>query len=365
MEKVNIQSVVVGGGIVGQAIAYEVSKRFECALVEKNNYLINETSSRNSGVIHSGVYYGSDTNKNLFCLDGKVRMYEFCKKNNVKHKMTGKYIVSSRENLQKHNELVMKCVDKGIPFEEVSNSIVNNTYPSVICENILFIKDSGIVDVHSLSDCLEYKFIENSGLVQKHSELLEIERDSNGYLLTIKGPDQIFKIQTEILILAMGLHTEKFFSKTNSLDLGNFFEPLRYLIGRYYKCKNFDNFKHLIYPIPEKDSLGIHICFNLYDDYITFGPDAEEIKNINSPEKLFNCELEEKFYKNIETYIPNIRQHELQPDYYGIRPKLSDQDFKIFDIDDHGCEGLIALHGIESPGLTSSLSLGHHIASKL
>ncbi len=365
METVNIKSVVVGGGIVGQAIAYEVSRKFDCALIEKNKNFINETSSRNSGVIHSGVYYDHDANKNFFCLDGKERMYEFCKKNNVQHKMTGKYIVSSKENLQKHNGLVKKCSDKGIPFEEVSNSIVNNIYPSVICENILYIKDSGIVDVHSLSDCLEYKLNENGGLIQKQSELIEIEQNSDGYLLTVNGPDQKFKIKTEILILAMGLHTEKFFSRTNSLDLGNFFEPLRYMIGRYYKCKNFDNFKHLIYPIPGKDSLGIHICFNLYDDYITFGPDAEEIQNINSPEKLFDIETEEKFLKNIETYIPKIRQHKLQPDYYGIRPKLPDQDFRIFDREDHGFEGLFALHGIESPGLTSSLSLGHYIANKI
>ena len=364
MEKVHIDSVVIGGGIVGQSVAAELSKKFSCVLLEKNARLIEETSSRNSGVVHSGVYYPNSSAKNKYCILGKEKLYEYCKDKDVNVRKTGKYIVSSKSNINKFEDLIKKCIEKNIPHEEISIVELKKIYPSIQSDYVLHIKDSGIVDVHDLSRSLEQDFLRNNGSIQLGAWAKKVFKKGNRFEVLVEMQNESYIIETNILIFSLGLRTPEFFKAQDELDIEKYLIPMKFYIGHYYKCKNFDNFKHLIYPIPEKNSLGIHICFNLYDNYITFGPDAELIEYPDISLNKFGEDLEEKFYSAISSYIPSIRDYHINPDYVGIRPKIESQDFQIIDESTHNHKNCIVLNGIESPGLTSSIAIGQEIANR-
>ena len=369
LDKIYTDTLIVGGGIVGLALASEISKHQNTILIEKNFQLIEETSSRNSGVIHSGIYYPQGSLKEQHCIQGNRMLYDHCEKFDISHKKCGKFIVANNNQLSELDELINLTNLKGIKYRSLSLSD-QKKYQSLSFDEGIELESSGIVDVHNLADSLEFIAQENNCQISTRTKAESFEIKKNNFEILVNCEGHEFIIQSSSLIFSMGLNTSYFFEQTGLQFLKKFIPDNRFFIGHYYKSKNFDQFDKLIYPIPDKHSLGIHITFNTYDaTYITFGPDAHEIDEPSYNLNKFSEDHKESFYLAIEKYLPSIRDHALEPDYVGIRPKIIENDvfndFKIIDKKLHGMENLYVLHGIESPGLTSCLSIAQFISNAI
>ncbi|MDC1164928.1 FAD-dependent oxidoreductase [Gammaproteobacteria bacterium] len=369
LERIYTDTLIVGGGIVGLALASEISKHDDTILVEKNYNLIEETSSRNSGVIHSGIYYPHESLKEKHSMQGNRMLYEHCKKFDISHKKCGKFIVASKDQLSELTNLINLCKSKDINYRSLSAKDMSK-YQSLSFSEGIELESSGIVDVHNFADSLEFIARQNHCQISTRTELTSFAIKNNFFESLISCEGQEFIIESTNLIFSMGLSTSKFFEQPDLMFLKKHIPDNKFYIGHYYKSKNFDRFDKLIYPIPEKHSLGIHITFNTHDArHITFGPDAHEIDKPSYELNKFSTEHMESFYVAIEKYLPSIRNYSLEPDYVGIRPKIMENngfnDFKILDQVSHGQENLFILHGIESPGLTSCLSIARSISDAI
>lgn len=365
METIETDVLVVGGGVVGLALLWEISKDKKCILIEKNHSLIEETSSRNSGVIHSGIYYPKDSYKSKFCIEGKNLLYEFCKEYDVSYKRTGKLLICNKDNIQKFFSLVDNACDMEIAHEVLTKKQIASTFPFLEGQEFLNIKDSGVIDVHELSTKLEFLSERNGAYISLQSSLINASQCSNTlYKSEIRTGDECFEIKSKSIIFAAGLHTQSVISNLN-LRLNNYIKENFFLMGHYYKTKNWLNLTKLIYPIPEKNSLGVHLTIAANDpNTLILGPDAIEVNSINYQENFFSEELKESFYSSIEKYLPSIRQVEIYPDYVGIRPKIHTtgfQDFEIIEHKAHNYKNLFILQGIDSPGLTSCLAIAQYV----
>lgn len=369
LEKIYTDTLIVGGGIVGLALASEISKHQDAVLIEKNFQLIEETSSRNSGVIHSGIYYPQESLKEQHCIEGNRMLYEHCKAFDIRHQKCGKFIVANKNQLDELDHLMNLCNLKGIKYRSLS-ALDHKKYKSLSFTEGIELDSSGIVDVHDFADSLEFIARENDCQISTRTKAESFEIRKNNFETLVNCEGHEFIIQSSSLIFSMGLNTSRFFEQKDLQFLKKFIPDNKFFIGHYYKSKNFDNFDKLIYPIPEKHSLGIHITFNTNDaTYITFGPDAYEIEEPSYKLNKFSQDLKESFYHAIEKYLPSIRDHSLESDYVGIRPKIMENDsfndFKILDKKLHSIENLYVLHGIESPGLTSCLSIARSISNTI
>ena len=365
MDTIETDVLVVGGGVVGLALLKEISKDKKCILIEKNHSLIEETSSRNSGVIHSGIYYPKNSYKSNFCIQGKNLLYEFCKKYDVSYKRTGKLLIGNKDNIQKFLTLVDNASDMEIAHELLTKKQVASTLPFLEGQEFLDIKDSGVIDVHEFSSKLELLSKNNGAYISLQSSLINASQCSDTlYESEIHTNDEYFKIKSKSIVFAAGLHTQSVISNLN-LRLNDYLKENFFLMGHYFKTKNWLNLSKLIYPIPEKNSLGVHLTIAANDpNTLILGPDAIEVNSINYQKNFFSEELKESFYSSIEKYLPSIRQVKIYPDYVGIRPKFHTtgfQDFEIIEYKTHNYKNLFILQGIDSPGLTSCLAISQYV----
>ena len=183
LEKVYIDSLVVGGGIVGLSIANEISKFKKSILIEKNKYLLSETSSRNSGVIHSGIYYPKNSLKDYHCRNGNELLYKYCKDNNINHKKTGKFIICNNDQKKRFYDLLKLGTKKNLAIREFSIQELQKIYPSLQSDLCMFIEDSGILDVHELACRLEFSIQEKYSLISLETELINIKKKTRIFLL--------------------------------------------------------------------------------------------------------------------------------------------------------------------------------------
>jgi L-2-hydroxyglutarate oxidase LhgO len=208
--------LVVGGGIVGLAILNEVSKAKNCILIEKNHSLIEETSSRNSGVIHSGIYYPEDSYKSKFCIDGKKLLYEFCEKYDISYKKTGKLLIGNKDNIQKFFSLVENASDMEIEHELLTKQQIASTLPFLEGQEFLNIKDSGVIDVHEFSSKLELLSEHNGAYISLQSSLANVTQYSDTlYESEIYTNNEYFIIKSKSIVFAAGLHTHSLISSLN------------------------------------------------------------------------------------------------------------------------------------------------------
>ncbi len=369
MDIIETDVLVVGGGIVGLALLKEVSKDKNCILIEKNHSLIEETSSRNSGVIHSGIYYPEDSYKSKFCIEGKKLLYKFCEKYDISHKKTGKLLIGNKDNLQKFFSLIENASDMEIEHELLSKQQIASTLPFLEGQEFLNIKDSGVIDVHEFSSKLELLSERNGAYISLQSSLVNVTQYSDTlYESEIHTNNEYFIIKSKSIVFAAGLHTHVLISSLN-LRLNDHLKENFFLMGHYYKTKNWLNLKKLIYPVPEKNSLGVHLTIAANDpNTLILGPDAIEVNSINYQNNFFSEELKESFLSSIEKYLPSIRKVEIFPDYVGIRPKIHTtgfQDFQIIEQKAHNYKNLFILQGIDSPGLTSCLAIAQYVNNKI
>ena len=356
MEKVDI--AIVGAGVIGLAIAYELSQSTNksIAVLEKNTVFGLETSSRNSQVIHSGIYYPSTMLKTRLCIEGRQKLYNFCLKYQVDHKRLGKLVMPADANeSERLQNLLEQGRANGIDIQPLSAHEVQLLEPSIKASEALFIPESGIVDVHQLMQRLYGLSRANDIIFSFNSELRGLEYTGRDYVLETNRD----KFKADTVINSAGLASDSICSL-----LGLDVDECRYRIhpckGEYYVLKKSIPIHHLIYPLPGRSgTLGIHITPDI-SGRIRLGPNAYEVDNINYD---IDDRYQESFYRSVRNFLPDIKWDDIAPDFAGIRPRLQKlseppRDFIINDEASRGFPQFINLIGIESPGLTSSLAIG-------
>ncbi|CAM1511423.1 Fc.00g089360.m01.CDS01 [Cosmosporella sp. VM-42] len=369
--------VVIGGGVVGLAVARQLSGRDDATtlLLERHNAIGTETSSRNSEVIHAGIYYGAESLKAKMCILGKNLLYELCEKYAVGFRRTGKWIVAQndaqREALEKIQALCRDEID--VPTRWVTGEEVKEKGEGVTALCALESPTTGIVDSHGLMLCLQGLFEEAGGILALNSPVVNItplgdRPGSSGWEIHIKdtttGETSI--ITAETIINAAGLGAVKIHNMIAPPDQH---KELFFAKGNYFSYgASHPRPSRLIYPVPEPGAggLGTHLTLDL-GGRVRFGPDVEWVDN---PEELaVNGSRLEQAVQEIKKYLPGVDESALVPDYAGIRPKLGDKGAVVTGRGFHdfivrreeGFEGWVNLLGIESPGLTSCLAIAQRV----
>jgi 2-hydroxyglutarate dehydrogenase len=368
---------VIGGGVVGLAIARKLQERDGAStlLIEKHASVGTETSSRNSEVIHAGLYYGTDSLKTRLCLRGKEMMYELCKQHSIPHRNTGKWIVAQdatqMDALQKVHDFAKSI---GIPIQFITREEAKRREPDVRIEaGVLESPSTGIVDSHGLMQYLEGDFEDKGGICAFKSPVTAItplDSGRGGWEITTTGEDGeettitaetlinsagLFAVSTSNMVLPKERHKKAFYAK------GSYFS--------YSSSKPKPN--TLVYPapVPGHGGLGTHLTLDM-GGRMRFGPDVEWTDK--PTDYAPNTKNIKQAIDDIQTYLPGVDRESIQPDYVGIRPKLgklaatSGKDFQDFYIvKEEGFEGFVNLLAIESPGLTSSLAIAEEVEALL
>lgn len=370
MEQVDI--TIVGAGVIGLSIAAQVAGNNRTVLViEQHDSFGRETSSRNSEVVHAGIYYRPGSLKAQKCIEGNNILYEICKENNIPYKKTGKLIVATEDSeVSQLEELLKNGLESGAEgLRMVKKKEIKQLEPSVEAIAALYSPSTGIIDSHKL---MEY-FIssaKNKGTdIVYNSEVKDINKEQDGYEVIIRDVDgENFSFLSKIFINCAGLNSDNI-ARMVGINIEKSDYTLKYSKGEYFRLYNPGrwNISHLVYPVPEKEGvgLGIHLTLDLAGG-IRLGPDANYIAkedfdyNVDETKK-------ETFYKSVKKFLPSLKLDDLYPDIAGIRPVLkgSGDDFRDFIIkneEDKDFPGFINLIGIESPGLTSSPAIARYVS---
>jgi len=362
----DIETIVIGAGVVGLAIARSLGQRgHEVIILEAGDTIAGGITARNSEVIHGGIYYRQDSLKARFCVAGKQMLYDYCQSHGVPYDKPGKLIVAtSDDEIRTLNDINDKAHAAGVDdLVYLTKADLKRMEPQLNTVAALLSLSTGIVDAHALSLAL-LGDAENCGarLALKspvtHGRVLD-----GGFRLSVGGDDAI-DIVCKNLVIAAGLGAQKIARNITGINPDTI-PPLYYAKGNYFTLAGKSPFEHLVYPVPVPGGLGTHSTLDL-GGQTKFGPDVEWIDNINYD---VDVSRQDGFYRAIRRYWPDLPDGALNPGYVGIRPKTrgpneAAQDFIIQGETDHGVKGLITLYGIESPGLTSSLAIGEYVQEK-
>ena len=370
MEKFYTNTVVIGAGVVGLAIAKMISvKNSDVIILEKESKIGQITSSRNSGVIHAGIYYQSHTLKSKFCVEGNRLLYDYARKFNIPFINTKKIIVATDESqMEKVFEIKKQAAVNGVGNLEILNEKqINQLEPLIKSFGGLYVPSTGIIDQHILMQTYLGEFENNGGMVSYNSTVKKISLDYKKFEIeVIDNEKNKTIIICDNLINAAGIFASDIANNIDGLDKK--YVPNTYFAkGNYFSLNKKLPINHLIYPVPEKISLGIHLTLEV-DNSIKFGPDAEWVDD--PYDYSVNENLKSKFCLSINKYLPDISEEMLNSSYAGIRPITSKEDrtkrdFTISTFENHKIENLINLYGIESPGLTSSLAIANYVAERI
>ena len=370
MDKFTTNTVVIGAGVVGLAIAKEIClNNNEVLVLEKEGKVGQITSSRNSGVMHAGIYYQQNSLKAKFCVEGNQLLYAYAKKFNIPFINTKKIIVANNESqmedvLEIKNQAELNGVEK---LEILDEKQVNEVEPLIKSFGGLLVPSTGVIDQHSLMQSYLGEFENNGGMISYNSNVKKISIVNHKFEIEVMDNENIITIiNCDHLINASGIFASDVANTIEGIDKK--YIPNTYLAkGNYFSLNKKLPISHLIYPVPEKISLGIHLTLEI-DHAIKFGPDAEWVDDPYNYS--VNENLKSKFIKSINNYLPDITEHMLSPAYAGLRPITSKEDrvkrdFTISTVENHQIENLINLYGIESPGLTSSLAIAKYVADRV
>ena len=358
--------IVIGGGVIGLSIARELSRSGkETIVLEKNERAGDVTSSRNSGVIHAGIYYPENFLKTKLCVEGNRLIYKYAKEKKINHKKYGKYIITSKKKeLPKIEAILFQGKKNNVEINTVENERVLENNPGLVFHKALYSPSSGVIDVPEYVTALEGDIQHFGGLISLKTSFLRAAKTNGRFRIDCES-EQKFSITSDFLINCSGLSSEDNLLSIKDFQKQDIYKNY-YAKGHYFKYSGKPPFSNLIYPISGQHSLGIHVGFDLAGG-MRFGPDIEFVKKIDYS---FDENLKDKFLNSISQYWPEINPDKLHPDYTGIRPKITKpnepmQDFNIQTKNHHGLERLINLQGIESPGLTSSLAIGKYVNNLL
>lgn len=373
----NTACVIAGAGVVGLAIAREMAMRgFETLVLEAEHMIGTQTSSRNSEVIHAGIYYEPGSLKAQFCIKGKEMLYHYAQAQNIPYKRCGKLIVATSEAQRAALDTIIERAEaSGVhDLQRLSAAEVQALEPAIQCTAALFSPTTGIIDSHALMLSLQGDAENHGAAIAFNTEILSVvvEKDG-GFAITTRDREsgEVYTLSAERFINAAGLGAQAIARTITDLNPAHI--PQLYLAkGNYFSALGKTPFSHLIYPVPEDGGLGVHLTLDL-NGQMRFGPDVEwldEEDATNALDYSVNPQRGDSFYAAIRSYWPDLPDGCLQPTYSGIRPKLSRKgetaaDFKISGPQEHHISGLVNLFGIESPGLTSSLAVAAHVSALL
>jgi len=364
MDEVRI--TVIGAGVVGLAIAAELSARYDNIVVlERHDTFGREASSRNSEVIHSGIYYPEGSLKARLCVEGAAQLYEICDKYSIPFKRLGKLIAATDPSELKAIEgLYKKGLKNGVKkLSIIEKNDIDKMEPNTSAIAALYSPDTGIVDSHSLMKHFFKIAEENGAIFAFNSEVERLDKKSEGFVIGVKRDNYRFK--SKLVINCSGLSSDRV-AGLAGIDIPANNYKLKYCKGSYFSYAKPSPVKMLIYPVPHEEltGLGVHATLDL-GGRLRFGPDTEYVSNIDYK---VDADKRERFFEAALKIIPGLEKDAFIPDMAGIRPKLSGpnekaRDFVIKDETEAGFAGLINLIGIESPGLTASPAIANMVMS--
>jgi L-2-hydroxyglutarate oxidase LhgO len=358
-----IECVVIGAGVVGLAVARALAARGrEVIVLEAAEAIGVGTSSRNSEVIHAGIYYPRGSLKATLCVRGREMLYDYCAERGVPHQRCGKLLVATARNQIPQLESIMaRGKENGVlDLMRISGEEAQALEPALQCVEAVFSPQTGIVDSHQLMLALLGDAERDGAICAFHAPVEAIEAINGRFIVKVGGSSPT-TIGAGCVINSAGLHANALARKIRGLDARHV-PPLYLARGNYFSISGRAPFNRLIYPMPNEAGLGVHLTIDL-GGQARFGPDVEWVDSINYD---VDPQRAESFYAAIRAYWPALPDHALQPAYAGIRPKLSGPgepaaDFLIQGPAAHGVRGLVNLFGIESPGLTASLAIAQRV----
>lgn len=364
-----VDCVVIGAGVVGLAIARRLTMAGrEVIVLEAADMIGTETSSRNSEVIHAGIYYPKGSLKARLCVAGKQRLYAFCESHGVPHRNCGKLVVATSEaELPVLESIRQKARDNGVDdLYFIDGKAARALEPELACVAALVSPSTGIIDSHALMLAYQGEAEDHGAMIAFNSPLLEGRVEDDGFLLSIgDGSGAPVTLACDMLVNSAGLHAQSVARRLGGLSPATI-PPQYFCKGSYFSLLGKQPFGRLIYPVPRSASLGVHVTLDMAGQ-VRFGPDQEWVDRIDYDVDLRRADV---FYEAVRRYWPGLKDGALQPAYAGIRPKTQAPDgpatdFMIQGPAEHGVPGLVNLYGIESPGLTASLAIADAVAELL
>jgi L-2-hydroxyglutarate oxidase LhgO len=363
MEEIKI--TIIGAGVVGLGIASELSNRYDDIIVlERHSFFGQEISSRNSEVIHAGIYYPQGSLKAKLCVEGAERLYEICEKYSIPHKKIGKLVVAREDEevkvLEDLFEKGRKNNVKDLRF--LSKSDVQKIEPSVNAVAALYSPNTGIIDSYSLMRHFYNIAQANGVLFAFNSEVNFLNKEGNWFVVGVNQEDYRFK--SKVVINCAGLSAD-YIAGLAGIDVQKCGYKLKFCKGSYFSYAKPSPIKMLVYPVPQEEliGLGVHATLDL-GNRLRFGPDVEYINSID-----YNVDIKkmDRFFESASRLISGLNKESFGPDMAGIRPKLQwpgekVRDFVIKEESDKGLPGLFNLIGIESPGLTASPAIARMVS---
>lgn len=359
--------IVVGAGVVGLAVARTLALRgIEVVIAEKAGAIGTETSSRNSEVIHAGIYYAPGSLKARLCTTGRAMLYDYAARRGVPHRRCGKLIVATLpEQLAVLEGIADHAAANGVALTALTGAQALELESALFCHGALHSPETGIVDSHALMEALLADAEAAGASLALGTQIVAIEPTHDGFIVDTETDGERFRLAADMVVNAAGLWASQVAQAVQGLDPEHV-PVTRYARGSYYAVPGKPAFSRLIYPIPEPGGLGVHLTLDLGGS-MRFGPDVEWIDSIDYR---VNPDGRAHFEAEIRRYWPGLPEGALAPTYCGIRPKISAPgepaaDFRIDGPEAHGIPGLVNLFGIESPGLTSSLAIAEEVAARL
>jgi len=362
-----VESVVIGAGVIGLAVARALAMAGrEVVILEAEEAIGTHTSSRNSEVIHAGIYYPQGSRKARSCVTGRKRLYAYCEEHGVPYRRCGKLIVATDQGqVPQLREILEKSHANGVSdVVEIPAAEAMRMEPVLRCVAALHSPSTGVIDSHALMLAYLGDAEAAGAMLALKSPLHGCRFSSGKFVLQVGGKDPV-EIKAKALVNSAGLRAPSVARLIEGFPPDRI-PPELYAKGNYYSLAGRPPFSRLIYPVPEPGGLGVHLTLDLAGQ-ARFGPDVEWVERIGYD---VDPRRAEGFYAAIRRYWPALPDGALSPGYAGIRPKISGPrepaaDFVLQGAEDHGMPGLVNLFGIESPGLTASLTLADDVGALL
>ncbi|HMN38929.1 MAG TPA: NAD(P)/FAD-dependent oxidoreductase [Hyphomicrobium sp.] len=368
----DFETVVIGGGVIGLAIAEACARKGqETVVLERHSRVGQEISSRSSEVVHAGIYYSQGSLKASACVEGRRRLYEFAHENGVTVGKLGKLIVAtSPSEVPNLKAIRAQAIANGVDdLVWLEPSQARDLEPEISCSAALFSPSTGIVDSHAFMQALEGHLLARGGSVVLNAEVSGVRLCADGtFALEVISNGELTTLTSRNLFAAGGLGMT---GLSSILPRSAGYEPpcVHFAKGHYFTLQGKAPFRHLIYPVPVEGGLGTHLTMDM-QGRARFGPDVQWVDKLDYGFDDAGGRRRSQFEASIRRYWPHLPSAALEPAYTGIRPKITRKgepagDFLIHGPSEHGISRMAALYGIESPGLTSSLAIAQYCVGLL
>jgi len=370
MTDYQVQTIVIGAGVVGLACAAKLAQcGREVLLLERNFAIGEEVSSRNSEVIHAGIYYPPGSLKARLCVSGRHQLYAYCNDRGINTSCPGKLIVATEdEDIATLEQLLLRGRQNGVDdLAWLTAPQAKQMEPALHCLAAIHSPSTGIVDSHGLMLSLQAELEASGGIISFGSAVSGITPGKNALIVRACNNDERLDIAAAEVINCSGLSAVAVARATKNIN-SDCWPQARFSKGNYFRIEGKSPFSRLIYPAPVAGGLGIHLVLDLCGN-ARFGPDVEVIEDARASLAVDPARAND-FYQSIRRYWPDLEDHTLLPDYAGIRPKIAYEgshatDFSILSETEHGVPDLVHCLGIESPGLTSCLAIPDEVVMQL